>query len=255
MRSAQVSWPKKCDLFGVGISATHYDEAEEQIMRAAFHRQSALVTALAVHGLMTAVGDYQQRERINAFDLVAPDGQPVRWALNKFHRASLGDRVYGPELMLRLCRRAAAQGVSIYLHASKPHVIAPLTDNLARICPGLKIAGVEAIANYPLSPQQTDEFIDRVNASGAGLLFLGLGCPRQEQFAHEIGDRVRAAVICVGAAFDFHAGTKKMAPRWMQRCGLEWLFRLLCEPRRLWRRYLVTNTNFLLRVAGRMLGR
>src|SRR5204863_3570670 len=148
-------------------------------------------------------------------------------------------------LMLRLCRAAAAAGVSIYLYGGNPAVAEKLRANLLAACPGLEIAGYEAPPFRALTPDEDEAVVERINASGAGLVFIGLGCPKQDHFAFEHRDRLRAVQLCVGAAFDFHAGVKKMAPAWMQRRGLEWLFRLGQEPGRLWRRYLVTNSRFV----------
>ncbi|HEX8525129.1 MAG TPA: WecB/TagA/CpsF family glycosyltransferase, partial [Tepidisphaeraceae bacterium] len=236
--SAAGTWPNKQDLFGVKVSATSYDEAVECIIAAAKKNQSAAVTAFAVHGLVTAAREKGYREMVNTFEIISPDGQPVRWALNKFYDAGLNDRVYGPEMMLRTCKRAAKDGVGIYLYGSKPHIMEPLVRNLSLACPGLRILGAETPENFPLTPEQRDALIKRVNDSGAGVLLLGLGCPRQEIFCYENHEKIHAVTICVGAAFDFHAGVKPTAPSWMQKRGLEWLFRLWCEPRRLWRRYL-----------------
>ena len=251
-----VNWPVKKELFGVQISPTSYDEAMEPIMLAACERRSALVTFLPVHGIVTAARDRDYRAQINVFDIVAPDGQPVRWALNKFHKAELRDRVYGPEMMMRLCRKAAQTGVSIYLYGSTPETLAKLRAKLLEALPNLNIAGHESPPFRKLTEQETQETVQRINDSGAGLVFIGLGCPKQDQFAFEHKHAIRAVQLCVGAAFDFHAGTKKMAPAWMQKRGLEWLFRLTQEPGRLWRRYVETNTLFLALVARRVvLGR
>lgn len=251
-----MNWPIKKDLFGVQISPTSYEEAMGPIMQAARERRSALVTFLPVHGVVTAARDGDYRTKINAFDIVAPDGQPVRWALNRFHKAELHDRVYGPEMMMRLCRRAAESGVSIYLYGSTPRTLEKLSVNLQERVPGLKIVGLESPPFRALSEEEIQQTIRRINDSGAGLVFIGLGCPKQDQFAFAHRDAIRAVQLCVGAAFDFHAGTKKMAPAWMQKRGLEWLFRLTQEPGRLWRRYIETNTLFLALVARRMvLGR
>ncbi len=238
-------WPHKVDLFDVQVSATTYQECEDAVMQAATLHQGACVAHLPVHGIVEAATRADYRSRINEFDIVAPDGQPVRWALNKFHGAQLPDRVYGPELFTRLCRRAEADGVSIYLFGSTPEVVDLLRSKLSLLFPQLVIAGYESPPFRPLSDAENDAVCSRINTSGAGIVFVGLGCPRQEVFAHRNRSKINAVQLCVGAAFDFHAGNKKMAPLWMQKRGLEWLFRLTQEPNRLWKRYLVTNSIFM----------
>jgi N-acetylglucosaminyldiphosphoundecaprenol N-acetyl-beta-D-mannosaminyltransferase len=238
-------WPRKLDLFGIGISPTTYAEAVEVILTAAEERRSAIVACQAVHAVVTAAGDPVLRERVNDFELVTPDGQPVRWAINWLHGAGLKERVYGPELMLRLCQEAARRGVGIYLYGGTPAVLDLLEERLKLACPKLAIAGREAPPFRPLTSEEDAAVIERINRSGAGLVFIGLGCPKQDHFAWEHRQTIEAVQVCVGAAFDFHAGVKPMAPAWMQRHGLEWLFRLSCEPRRLARRYLTTNTQFV----------
>ncbi len=186
--------------------------------------------------------DNEARERL---DMITPDGQPVRWALNLLHGTKLKDRVYGPELMLRLCHRAADEGVPIYLYGGSPPVVETLRSNLQRLCPSLVVAGYESPPFRSLTPEEDRDVIDRINNSGARLCFIGLGCPKQDIFAYQHRETINAVQICVGAAFDFHAGAKSTAPEWLQRNGLEWLFRLVQEPRRLWRRYLKTNSIYL----------
>jgi len=249
-----LKWPKKYDLFGVQVSATTYEEATDAIIEAARAGVPATVSLHAAHAVVTASGDPALREAVNTFQIVASDGQPVRWALNLLHRTGLRDRVYGPELTLRLCRAAAEHGVPIYLYGSSPQVIESLKKNLVAKYPGLQVAGAESPPFRPLTPQEDDEMVRRINESGAGIVFVGLGCPKQDWFAYEHRDRINAVQVCVGAAFDFHAGNKKMAPPWMQRHGLEWLFRLCEEPRRLWRRYLVTNTIFASKLGVSLVG-
>ncbi len=246
------AWPAKYDVLNVFISATAYDEAVEAIAVAARHRQPAVVSLHAVHALVTASSDARLREAVNGFEMVAPDGQPVRWALNWLHGVRLADRVYGPELMLRLCSRAAQEGINVYLYGSTPAVIDALYRQLPARFPGLVIAGAESPPYRALTPEEDDAVVQRINASGAAMVFIGLGAPKQDWFAHEHRGRVAAVQICVGAAFDFHAGTLPMAPAWMQRAGLEWLFRLTREPKRLWKRYLATNSLFLLKLAAAM---
>jgi exopolysaccharide biosynthesis WecB/TagA/CpsF family protein len=169
----------------------------------------------------------------------------VRWALNYFHAANLTDRVYGPELTFRLCRAAGDAGVSVYLYGSQPNVLAALQDKLLATFPKLKIVGAEAPPFRPLTAEEDAAVVERINSSGAGIVLLGLGAPKQEIFAYEHRQSIAAVQLCVGAAFDLHAGTRKMAPAWMQRNGLEWLFRLCQEPGRLWKRYLVRNARFV----------
>ena len=252
MTSNTIEWPTKVDLFGIGVSPTNYQEAVEATINAANRGSAGVVSCHAVHAVVTASTDADLKDMVNTFEMITPDGQPVRWALNLLHRASLRDRVYGPELTLRLCERAATEGVSVYLYGGSPDVIEKLQVRLRQDFPGLQIAGYESPPFRALSPAEDAEMVERINASGAGLVFIGLGCPKQDVFAYEHRDKIRAVQICVGAAFDFHAGVKPMAPAWMQRNGLEWLYRLLREPGRLWRRYLVTNTIFVVMLAGQI---
>ena len=242
-----ISWPNKFDVFGVGVSSIDYDQAIDVIIQAAVNKQPALVDHMPVHGLIDASSDPSLKHKINQFDIVAPDGQPVRWALNRLHQTNLSDRVYGPELMLQLCRQAEQKEIGVYLYGSQPAVLKKLKRNLLRQFPALHIVGSEAPPFRPLTPEEDQATVTRINQSGAGLIFLGLGCPKQELFAFDHREKIQGVQLCVGAAFDFHAGTKKMAPPWMQRNGLEWLFRLFSEPKRLWQRYLKTNTIFMVK--------
>jgi N-acetylglucosaminyldiphosphoundecaprenol N-acetyl-beta-D-mannosaminyltransferase len=237
------AWPKKYDVFGVGVSAVTYEEAKHAVLAAARTRTSATVTHMSSHGLCMAARDPKFREVINDFDIAAPDGQPVRWTLKWFHRKALPDRCYGPELMIRLCRAAAEEGIVVYLYGSTDEVLQRLVPNLQKQCPGL-IVHAESPPFRQLEPHEIDAAIARINDSGAGLVFIGLGCPRQDYFAKEHKHQIKGVQLAVGAAFDFHAGNKKMAPRWMQKAGLEWFFRLTQEPTRLWKRYLVIHTTF-----------
>jgi len=230
---------------GVAVSATTYDEAVETILQQAKQRCSAVTSFFAVHAVITHAQDRQFLPRVNRFEIVAPDGQPVRWALNWLYGCGLPDNVRGTEMMWRLCQRAAADGVSIYLYGGSPGTLQTLRARLEESMPGLQIVGAESPPFRELTADEDEAVVERINHSGAGLVFIGLGCPKQDHFAAEHQDRIKAVQVCVGAAFDFHAGQKRIAPVWMQRHGLEWFFRLCQEPRRLWRRYLVTNTLFV----------
>ena len=248
-----VDWPPKFDLFGIQVSAVTCDQACDAILRAAQQREPAVVSAFSVHALIEAATAPQLAKKANRFAIITPDGQPVRWALNWLHGARLKRNVRGSDLTWRLCQRAAIEGVSIYLYGSTTETLAALHSNLLQKFPGLQIAGVESPPFRALSSEEDDAMVDRVNASRAGLMFLGLGCPKQDYFAAEHQDRIQAVQLCVGAAFDFLAGAKPPAPYWVQRRGLEWLFRLYQEPRRLWKRYLVTNTVFLKKLTVQIL--
>jgi exopolysaccharide biosynthesis WecB/TagA/CpsF family protein len=231
----------KKNVLGVLIDAVDYDSAVERIAFTAKNQLGTAISALAVHGVMTGVTDPVHRHRLNSFDLVVPDGQPVRWALNLLHGASLTDRVYGPRLMLEVCRRAAAEALPIYLYGSQQAVLEALSRNLQASFPQLKIAGMQPSRFRQLDQSEKDEVVRQIRESGAAITFVGLGCPRQEVWAYECCQQLAMPTIAVGAAFDFHAGTLAQAPAAMQRAGLEWLFRLVQEPRRLWRRYLYLN--------------
>ena len=240
-----LAWPASVDLFGLPVTPTDYDEAAGAILAAAKRKAPGVVSCHAVHAIVTLSRDPALRELARRFDMITPDGQPVRWALNLLYGAKLRDRVYGPTLMLRLCDAAAREGVPVYLYGGTPEVVEKLQANLRDSFPQLQIAGYESPPFRRLTAEEDRAVVDRINGSGAGLVFIGLGCPKQDVFAAEHRDRIRAVQICVGAAFDFHAGVKKTAPAWMQRRGLEWLFRLCEEPGRLWKRYLMTNSLFL----------
>jgi exopolysaccharide biosynthesis WecB/TagA/CpsF family protein len=244
-KKLSIAWPARYDIFGVRVSSTCYDEVVAFVMQAAQSRRPALLDFMPVHLLTQVARDAELRAKLDDFDVVAPDGQPVRWALNHFHGTKLTNRVYGPELMRRVCAAAADQGVSIYLYGGTEEVLSKLKERLLGWIPSLKIAGAEAPPFRPLTDEEHEQTTQRINESGAGIVFLGIGSPKQEIFAHRHRDDIRAVQLCVGAAFDFHAGVKKMAPAWMQKRGLEWLFRVTQEPGRLWKRYLIANSTYL----------
>jgi N-acetylglucosaminyldiphosphoundecaprenol N-acetyl-beta-D-mannosaminyltransferase len=238
----------KKNILGILISPSTYNDAVQFIIGASQERRSAAISALAVHGVMTGVLDREHKFRLNQFDLLLPDGQPVRWALNLLHKSQLTDRVYGPTLMLKVCERAAAEGLSIYLYGSTPAVLQGLKESLQKRYPDLLIVGMESSKFRQLTPAERDEVAARIRCSQASILFVGLGCPKQEIFAYEFHKMLDMPIIAVGAAFPFIAGLLRQAPRWMGDFGLEWLFRLFCEPRRLWRRYVYLNPSYSLLV-------
>jgi N-acetylglucosaminyldiphosphoundecaprenol N-acetyl-beta-D-mannosaminyltransferase len=243
--SPEALWPKRVSLFGVHVSVTDYDTLVSSIVRAAKDNRPGAVSLFSVHSVIEAANDPELRRQVNQFDAIGPDGQPVRWAMNWFYGTGLKERVYGPETTLRICESAAREQVPIYLYGSTPDVVETFRDELVRRYPGLIVVGAESPPFRKLSDKESDELVQRVTESGAKIFFIGLGCPKQDRFAFEYKDRLPCVQVAVGAAFDFIAGKKKTAPSWMQKRGLEWLFRLQQEPGRLWRRYLVTNSQFV----------
>lgn len=244
----------KKNILGILIDAVDYEAALSFVFERARQNRGAMISALAVHGVMTGVLDPEHKFRLNGFDLLVPDGQPVRWVMNWLYGTRLLDRVYGPELMRRICGRAASEGASIYLYGSTKPVVTSLTESLTRMFPEIKIVGSEPSAFRKLSQQEKTALLQRIQSSGASIVFVGLGCPRQEIFTYEFRDHLCAPVLAVGAAFPLLAGMLPQAPPWMQRFGLEWLFRLLAEPRRLWRRYLYLNPAYLVLVTLQRFG-
>jgi N-acetylglucosaminyldiphosphoundecaprenol N-acetyl-beta-D-mannosaminyltransferase len=235
----------KKNVLGVYVNALDYDAAVEKIITAAQQKRRMATSALAVHGVMTGALDEVHRYRLNNFDLILPDGQPVRWALNLLYNAQLPDRVCGPTTMLLVCERAAKEGLPIYIYGSKSSVIEALSKNLCERFPGLKIAGSQPSRFRQVTPEEKREIIEQIRSSGAAITFVGLGCPRQEVWVYEYADHLSMPVLAVGAAFDFWAGNLSKAPEFLSQLGLEWLYRLLQEPQRLWKRYVLLNPLYI----------
>ncbi len=244
----------KHNVLGVMVSAVDYDYAADRVITAARERRPLALTALAVHGVMTGVADREHNARLNSFDLVTPDGQPVRWALGALHGVKLADRVYGPTLTLRVLERAAGENLPVYLYGSTDETLAKLVTELHRMFPKLEIAGMEASKFRAATTGEDKEIADRIVTSGARVVLVGLGCPRQEVFTHAMRPLLDMPLLAVGAAFDYHAGLLRKPPAWMQKYSLEWLWRLGLEPARLWRRYLILNPAYLMRLAAQKTG-
>ena len=231
----------KHNVLGIMIDAVDYEAAVARIVDAAKHQRPLSVSALAVHGLMTGTLDPVHCYRLNSFDMLAPDGQPVRWALNRMHGTWLPDRVYGPQLMLETCQRAADEQLSVFLFGGSTELLVALQRRLTERFPQLRIAGTRASRFRRLTEMERVELVGEIRSSGAAITFVGLGCPRQEVWAYEFRDALSMPILAVGAAFNFHAGLQPQAPPVLQDFGLEWCFRLISEPGRLWRRYLLLN--------------
>ena len=236
---------RRVDVLGVGVSTINQAMALAEITRWIDAGERHYVCVTGVHGVMESQKDPELKAIHNASGLTTPDGMPMVWA-GRRAGAEWMDRVYGPDLMLNVLGRAAERGWSSFLYGGKDGVPELLAKKLAEKIPGLKIAGSHSPPFRPLTEAEDDEIVARINDSGAQLVWVGLSTPKQERWMAAHRDKLTAPVMFgVGAAFDFHAGLVPQAPPWMQRNGLEWLFRLTKEPRRLWRRYLVNNPAYL----------
>ncbi|HEY4374008.1 MAG TPA: WecB/TagA/CpsF family glycosyltransferase [Burkholderiales bacterium] len=241
-------------VLGAFIDALDWDEVLDLIQRWARTHTSRSVCCCNAHSLVTMRQSSEVDAAIGSADLSVPDGMPVAWMLRKLGFASQ-PRLNGPDLMWRYCRLAEREGTTIFLYGNRDSVLEILRARLQGAFPRLRVAGMIAPPYRPLTEAEDEEVVARINDSGAGVVFVSLGCPKQEMWMAQHRTRIHAVQIGVGAAFDYHAGTLKRAPLWMQRHGLEWLHRLCTEPRRLWRRYFYTNALFVLGAGKQLFGR
>jgi N-acetylglucosaminyldiphosphoundecaprenol N-acetyl-beta-D-mannosaminyltransferase len=237
--------PATAEILGVPLALTDYEGTMDWIDAVVAARGKAYLSAAAVHLVMVAQEDGATREAVEDATLIVPDGQPLVWALRSLgHEAS---RVYGPDLMARYCERSAGTGTRMYLYGGRSQgALVELALRLRRRYPGLQIVGGYSPPFRPLTEDEEQWVVDDINRTKADVVWVGIGQPKQEVWMREMRDRVDAPMLVgVGAAFDFHAGLVPQAPAWMQTVGLEWAFRLLQEPRRLWRRYARYNPRFV----------
>ena len=240
-------------LISLDVSTLDLSASAAQVLAWAQAEESRTVCAANVHMVMEAHDDPDFQAVVNGADLVTPDGMPLIWGLRGLgHRNPT--RVCGPDLTLEVCRRAAEAGVPVGFYGSQPSVLEALCAALRRRFPALSIAYAVSPPFRPLSDAEQAATLHELRTSGARILFIGLGCPRQERWMAAHRGRVPAVMLGVGAAFDFHAGTLRQAPHWMQRSGLEWAFRLAMEPRRLWKRYAKHNPRYLALLAWQLIG-
>jgi N-acetylglucosaminyldiphosphoundecaprenol N-acetyl-beta-D-mannosaminyltransferase len=251
---AHPTLPAKANILGVGVSVTDYAEVARCVIDAALAKRRLLVSACAVHSVMEAIDDPVFAAVLNEFDIVTPDGQPVRWGMSWTRQAQLRERVYGPTLTLHVCEAAASAGLPIFLYGSRTETMQLMASRLRERMPGLVIAGMRAGRFRPLSEAEQAEDAAEILASGARIVFVGMGCPRQDWWIFHMRERIALPMLAVGAAFDFHAGQLAQAPAFLQDAGLEWLFRLSREPKRLWRRYLTRTPRYLPLIAQQALG-
>jgi N-acetylglucosaminyldiphosphoundecaprenol N-acetyl-beta-D-mannosaminyltransferase len=245
--------PERRKILGIGVDATSYEDATARVTEWALRGESRMVCLGVVASVMEARESASYRAALESADLVTPDGMPLVWMLRGLG-ASAASRVYGPDLTLRVLRSAEAGGIGVAFYGSSEEVLERLVANLRKRFPRLEVAFQRAPPFRQLSQEEDDEAVSAIIESGARILFVGLGGAKQDLWMAEHRGRMPAVMLGVGAAFDFLAGTKPQAPRWMQNAGFEWIFRLTTEPRRLWRRYLRHNPRFAFLAMKQILG-
>lgn len=226
------------------VDATSYQEATQQILEWAQAGESRVVYAAPVHMVMEAYDSPEFRRIVNQADLVTPDGMPLVWIL-RLMGVKGQQRVYGPDLSLYVGEAAAREGIPVGFYGGTPEALEGIRTNFMRRFPGLRVVYAYSPPFRLLTSEEEEAVLKAMIESGVRILFVGLGCPKQEKWMAAHRGRLPAVMLGVGAAFDFHSGRVRQAPPWMQRLGLEWFFRLLMEPRRLWRRYLKHNPRFI----------
>ena len=253
-----VRWPPRTDVVGTQISMTSYDEVLELVERRPRGR-ATVVCVCTVHSVMSARREPDLAQALADADVTTPDGVPLVWAVRATAYRGQG-RVYGPDLMASALESGVARGWRHFLYGSTDATLEALQAAVQRRVPGVTIAGAHAPPFRPLRPDEQEAEYDLIRAAAPDIVWVGLGMPKQELWMHRAAEHLPGvALVGVGAAFDFLSGRVRQAPPWVQRAGLEWLFRLSQEPRRLWRRYLFNNPAYLAllaaQVARRHLGR
>ena len=244
---------RRVNVLGVGVSLVNMDLALERIASWIREREKTYVCICSVHGVMECQRSEELKRIFNHAGMITPDGMPLVWLARR--QDPKVTRVYGPDLFLAELASSISSGHRHFLYGGGPGVAASLAEKMTRRFPGLRIAGTLEPPFAPLAELASSETAAKINAAHPDIVWVGISSPKQERWMSMMRPMLEAPVLIgVGAAFDFHSGTVRQAPRWMQRSGLEWFFRLITEPRRLWRRYLVNNPWFLWALALQRLG-
>ena len=233
------------NILNLDIDPTTYSDVVSQVFHWAHAIESRYVCAANVHMVMEAYDHPEFRQVVNSADLVTPDGMPLVWILRS-RGFKNQERVYGPTLMLKVLEQAEVESIPVGFYGGKPEVLDALVAKMRGLFPHLNVVYTKSPWFGEIPNAEDQSTVNQITQSGVRILFVGLGCPKQENWMHAHRGLVKAVMIGVGAAFDFHAGTLKQAPPWMQKSGLEWLFRLSREPARLWKRYLLLNPRFVI---------
>ncbi len=244
----------KVNVLGVYVDAINLMNGTLQVMRWIAEQKRTYVCVTGVHGIMESQRDPDLRRVHNSAGMVTPDGMPLVY-ISRAAGHPTCDRVYGPDFMLEICRESVTHAYRHFFFGANSKTLSRLTDRLKEKYPGLQIAGTYAPPFRPLTEFEGADVVARINASSPHVVWVGLSTPKQERWMADFRPYLEAPVLIgVGAAFDFHAGTIRQAPAWMQPLCLEWLFRLLMEPRRLWKRYLLNNPVFIVALVAQQLG-
>lgn len=252
---SRFSQVRRCSVvLGVEVDLLAWDVAVDRVVWWAQSGESRYVSICDAHSIVRASRDETHGRHIRAADMVTPDGWPVAWMLRRTADPTQ-QRINGPDLMWRLLARAEETGLKVFFYGTTPQTLVALKVRMELEFPRLQVVGMHAPPFRPLTPEEDERDVQMINASGAQLVMTGLGCPKEDRWMFEHRGRVQAVTLGIGAGIDFWAGNVRRAPLWMREHGLEWLFRVACEPRRLWRRYLVHNSLFVIGAVRQLVGR
>ena len=246
---------QRFSVLGVSVDAVQIDEVITRVREWIRTGETGRYIAVTgMHGVMEARHDPRFRRVLSEADLVVPDGMPLVW-IGKLRGYALRRRVYGPELMMEFCRETSNSGWRHFFYGGDEGVAEELVESLVKSCPGIRVVGTYSPPFRPLTLQEEEQIVAAIHIAAPDVLWVGLSTPKQEMWMREHRDRLNVPVmIGVGAAFDFLSARKRQAPPWMREHGLEWMFRVLQEPRRLWRRYLLSGAEFVFLAALELLG-
>lgn len=242
----------RASVLSLSFSLGTYNQIQESIIATAKRGESRMACLANVHMTVEASNDLAFSNIVNEADWVTTDGVPLTWALRLLHGIKQ-DRIAGFDLLSDLTRRAAEEHISIFFYGSTPEMLKQVTARCYKLYPSIQIAGTLSPPFRPLTWSEEEDIITHINETGARLVFVALGCPKQERWMAQMRGKIQAVMVGVGGALPILAGTQSRSPMWVQRAGLEWLHRLAMEPRRLFKRYAVTNSLFVVRLARQLL--